>query len=129
MLAVGYRRGAAPVPRDELAELVQGLGKPAITTVSRRSVASAAVTCCVSIESFYSRAALSFGQLEVLAVGYSRGAAPVPRVQLGELVEDLGKHAITTVSRRGVWRRQLHVACRTNPFTREQRSCLESLTC
>ena len=101
MLAVGYRRGAAPVPRDELAELVQGLGKPAITTVSPRGVASAAA-CCMSDESFQSRAALSFGELEVLAVGYRRGAAPVPRDELGKLVQGLGKHAITTISRRGV---------------------------
>ena len=102
MLAVGYRRGAAPVPRDELAELVQGLGKPAITTVSRRSVASAAVTCCVSNESFYARAALSLGELDMFAIGHSRGAAPVPRVQLGELVEDLGKHLTTPSTPRGV---------------------------
>ena len=101
MLAVGHSRGAAPVPRDELGKLVQGLGKHAITTVSRRGVASAAA-CCVSNESFYARAAFLFGELEVLAVGYSRGAAPVPRDELAELVQGLGKHAITTVSRRGV---------------------------
>ena len=128
MLAVGYSRGAAPVPRDELAELVQGLGKHAITTVSRRGVSSAAA-CCVSNESFYARAAFLFGELEVLTVGQSRGAATMTRVELAELAEDLGKLAMTSASRRGVWRRLLHVACRTNPFTREQRSCLESLTC
>ena len=101
MLAVGYCRGAAPAPRDELAELVQGLGKPAITTVSRRGVASAAA-CCVSNESFYARAAFLFGELEVSAVRCSRGAAPVPKAELAKLAEGLGKHAITTASRRGV---------------------------
>ena len=101
MLAVGHSRGAAPVPRVQLGKLVQGLGKHAITTVSRRGVASAAA-CCVSNESFYARAALLFGELEVLAVGYRLGAAPVPRDELAELVQGLGKPAITTVSRRGV---------------------------
>ena len=62
---------------------------------------ASAAACCVLNESFYARAALSFGELDVLAVGHSRGAAPVPRVQLGELVEGLGKHVITTVSPRG----------------------------
>ena len=101
MLAAGYSRGAAPVPRVQLGKLVQGLGKHAITTVSRRGVASAAA-CCVSNESFYARAAFLFEELDVLAVGHSRGAAPVPRVQLGELVEDLGKHLTTPASPRGV---------------------------
>ena len=101
MLAVGYSRGAAPVARAELARLAEGLGKHAITTASRRGVASAAA-CCVSNESFYARAAFSFGELDMLAVGHSRGAAPVPRVQLGELVEDLGKHLTTPASQRGV---------------------------
>ena len=101
MLAVRYSRGAAPVARAELARLAQGLGKHAITTASRRGVPSAAA-CCVSNEPFYARAALSFGELEVLAVGYRRGAAPVPRDELAELVQGLGKPAITTVSRRSV---------------------------
>ena len=101
MVAVGGSRETAPVARAELAELAEDLGKHAMTSASRRGVASAAA-CCVSNESFYARAALSFGELEVLAVGYRRGAAPVPRDELAELVQGLGKPAITTVSRRGV---------------------------
>ena len=45
MLAVGYSRGAAPVARVELAKLAEGLGQPAITTASRRGVASRMSTC------------------------------------------------------------------------------------
>ena len=102
MLAVRYSCGAAPVARVELAKLAQGLGKHAITTASRRGVASAAA-CCVSNELFYARAAFWFGGLEVLAVRYSRGAAPAARVELAnKRAEGLGKHAITSVSRRDV---------------------------
>ena len=101
MLTVGQSRGAATMTRVELAELAEDLGKLAMTSASRRGVASAAA-CCVSNESFYARAALLLGELDVLAVGHSRGAAPVPRVQLGELVEDLGKHLTTPASQRGV---------------------------